>query len=378
MQKPKRKNLKIANIVLLFFLLSIGTVKNLNAQLCQHTPRCVFDSCHYGGNGLSKATAFQIWSKAHLEELADSVNNSTVPNPNNWSTGKYFALMNDITDSVRTVIGSEKTGSTQYSFQGNFNGNNFKVTVSINKPTDIAIGTFGYCTDGCVIENLNVDGIVMGYVHVGGVVGNLAGSNSIIKNCNNYASLKSIERTLGGIVGINNNGKILNCNNYGAIEHYSIYSNYVGGIVGHNHYGNNHISNCVNNESVHARGWEAGGIVGRNVGIVEFCVNIGTITSTSNITFSSNCGGIVGCFASWGVIYNNTNYGFVYGGYNIGGVIGKVDYINVISNAIVINNSNFGVVEGLGNVGCIVGLKGTSTNIIIENNHYDKQMCGAE
>ena len=58
----------------------------------------------------------------------------------------------------------------------------------------------------------------------------------------------------------------------------------------------------------------------------------------------------------------------------VGGIIGVVGL-----NVIVANNFNSGVVEGDSNVGCIIGdFQFNSTNNIIENNHYDKQMCGED
>ena len=125
----KRKHLKISNtdskILLLFFLLSLGTVKNLNAQWCPHTPKCPFDSCYYGGDGLSEATAFQIWTLEHLMELSDSTGSvSTYPPPNgpNWTLGKHFRLMQDI-DNVTQSIGQ----SLAY-FYGHFYGGGHKIT----------------------------------------------------------------------------------------------------------------------------------------------------------------------------------------------------------------------------------------------------------
>jgi hypothetical protein len=38
---------------------------------------------------------YEIYTKAHFEELADSVNNGI-----NWSKNKYFIIMNNITDSI--------------------------------------------------------------------------------------------------------------------------------------------------------------------------------------------------------------------------------------------------------------------------------------
>jgi hypothetical protein len=56
------------------------------------------------GSG-TEADPYQIWNKADLEAIADSVFSSTLGiSYDNWSKGKNFILMADITDSVRYSI----------------------------------------------------------------------------------------------------------------------------------------------------------------------------------------------------------------------------------------------------------------------------------
>jgi hypothetical protein len=266
-------------------LLLVATVINLNAQPFS------------GGYGTA-IEPYQIKSKVDMEELADSVNNSTVPSPYNWSKGKYFALMNDIIDPVETVVGRRLALSLDplYSFQGNFNGNGFKITVSINRPTESYLGVFGYCTDSCVIENLNVDGIIIGFSAIGGIVGEISSSSLInssaamIKNCNNYAHIKGT-LWVGGIAGFSY-GKIINCNNHGTIEGHAI-----GGI--------------------------AGGIRGSSA-LASGCINYGFVKG------DINTGGIAG--ASGGSIINCSNFGVVIGNDEVGCIVGKND-----SNGQIIN-----------------------------------------
>ncbi|MDR0927060.1 MAG: hypothetical protein LBO69_04760, partial [Ignavibacteria bacterium] len=57
-------------------------------------------SAQFSGGSGTQADPYQITSKADMEELADSCFNRSW-----WSQGKYFSLMNNITDSVRTTIG---------------------------------------------------------------------------------------------------------------------------------------------------------------------------------------------------------------------------------------------------------------------------------
>ena len=85
----------------------------------------------FGGGSGTQNSPYEIYNLQHLEALADSVKNG-----NNWSRNKYFKVMNDITDSVRTVIGITGKNYLENSkpFRGNFDGNNktrFKILLDI-------------------------------------------------------------------------------------------------------------------------------------------------------------------------------------------------------------------------------------------------------
>ena len=389
---------KFFKLIFIFTLLALSNI-SLFSQ-CPHTPKCPLDSCYYGVDG-SASSPFQIWTKAHLEELADSVNNAQQYAPAaNWSTDKYFALMQDITDSVRTVIGwhnniaSPNPNDPPYggpSFQGNFDGNGHKITASIYKSplvdiyTSMNVGVFGYVSGNSVIKNLSVDGVVAGYAGVGGIVGSLNGA--MIMNCNNYASLQAIFYTywqdyggvIGGIAGGNSgSGVIISCNNYANIENPDV--NFIGGVVGNN---SGDIFNCVNTGDIKGMHY-VGGVIGSMgsqnslyVSIVNFCVNIGNVVSNStHLVFNFGGGGIAGSISN-ATISNSINYGFIYSNSRgVGGVLGWCYKSPIAPNYIystVSNNSNFGVVVGNSNVGCIAG---EASGAILINNHYDKQMCG--
>ena len=304
----------------------------------------------------TQADPWQITSRQCLEALADSVNNSTVPSPNNWSTGKHFMLMNDIIDTVRTVIGISTSGGI--SFQGHFDGQNFEIVLGINSINN-KVGLFGAAW-GADISNLITKGYVVGAGIVGGVVGE---ANCIIINVTNNCFVTGTTR-VGGIVGYG--GAIIsNSTNNGKI--FATVSQ-AGGIFGSIGAGGTEITNCVNNGNVISI-TNAGGISGIGLGTVENCIN------TAEISADSLVGGISGHSAAYNTILNNINYGFVKGNSSVGGISGRIS--SSFSSSIISNNSNFGVVVGEENTGCIVGFKGTG-NIIIENNHYDKQMCGEE
>jgi len=411
---------------MIIILLSIGTVKNLNAQFS-------------GGFG-TEIEPYLIQNIGDLQELHDSIMSSPVfPANNNWSKGKYFILMNDITDSLRepigfgTISGPVHMRTQLYPFQGNFDGNNYKITLAINNHMANGIqpecGLFSMISnakisnltvDGYIIYNTNPNfariGSIVGWardtfeilnctsyvninaVHiVGGIVAFCYYSTGKIENCVNYGNL-STSSSVGGIAlslaSVSGVHEILNCKNFGKLIGAS-----VGGIVNSSE-GSHIISNCENHGELLSTG-VAGGIAASAMGAkILNCGNYNNVTgniaggiagnvfratSVSDCINLSNIGGISGVGGIIGMISfdnssiqpsvtDNTNYGFVKGDSNVGGIMGG---INNISGATVTNNFNSGVVVGTSNVGCIVGSKGTGTNNI-SNNHYDKQMCGEE
>ena len=104
-----------------------------------------------GGNG-TEADPYQISTKAHLELLADSVNNGS-----SWSKDKYFIVMNNITDSVRTIIGDY---TYPYLFQGIFDGQGYSIALAINDNIFFSVALFG-CVYNATIKNVIVNGYVI-------------------------------------------------------------------------------------------------------------------------------------------------------------------------------------------------------------------------
>jgi hypothetical protein len=274
-----------------------------------------------GGDGLTAATAYQIYNKAHLEELSDSVISSPSNNSAtgyNWSRDKYFKVMNDITGPVTKMIGLP---SSYRSFQGHFDGQDHTITVNINEL--FWVGLFPVIYVGS-IKNVAITGSInaIQYSLVGGIVGNIitgdiASGNVKISNCVNSVNINSLLiATSGGIVG-------------------GI------GVNSSNPTGNSEliIENCINIGSV--KGLDAGGILG-------------------------NCDVIIKGVC---IVNNCENYGLIVGdSWGAGGIAGNINNKVTISNCF-----NGGVVEGGGSVGCIVGFNEGGTII---NCHYDMQMCG--
>jgi hypothetical protein len=266
-------------------------------------------------------------------------------------------LINDISDSVIFRIGASNT----FSFQGVFNGNNKTITLAIDMFSSENVGLFGYCSNA-TIQNLIVDGYVIGYRYVGGIVGWCLGGSSVT-NCINNASIEG-NNYAGGIVGLSIMGGttvvVTNCINNGNIE--GIWR--IGGIVGCSY---STISSCINTGNITAIAQYAGGISSHshNGSRIEYCLNIGTVRGGNNV------GGILAASNEdnngIATLVGNINSGFIFGGSEVGGITGYNDETLFISNCI-----NTGVVIGSSNVGSILG-RNTGT-LTINNCHYDKQM----
>ena len=340
--------IKKTKILMIIILLSVGTVKNLNAV-------------SFSGSG-TEQDPYLLSTEAHLSELADSVNRF----PMKWNSEKYFEVMNDITDTVRTII-----GSYERKFQGNFCGNNkiINLALTINS---VYVGLFGYIDTIGVVKNVEVNGYIynehFSYSTFPRKAGIASTNEGKISNCINRCPISIYSNSMtgdyaGGITAINW-GIVDNCLNSGNIE---VFYHDVGGIAAWNY---ETISNSTNTGSVTAKVYGAGGIAGFTWpgGAIFNCVNTGAVTALMHASGITYCVG--------GTVSNCSNYGFIKGNSYIGGIS------SVAQIAIIINNFNNGVVEGNEYVGCIVGSAETTPwspiPSIIENNHYDKQMCGEE
>ena len=232
-----------------------------------------------GGDGLSEATAYQISTVKHLEELSDSVNIDSYPN---WSYGKYFKVMNDITDGLTRPIGYAYGYVNHQLFQGYFDGQGYRISLAIDSNMIfLNAGLFAGLMSGTVIKNVVVDGYVKAAHLAGGIAGGFAMPDpAIITNCINMANITS--NIAGGIVGgviiaATMNVTIENCINVGTIQGSSI----AGGIVGFTILST--ITNCINNGFI--RGNLAGGIAGGIGGntTISKCFNSGVVSGNSSV-----------------------------------------------------------------------------------------------
>ena len=198
---------------------------------------------------------YEIRSREDMEWLADCASKGV-------TKGKKYKLMNDITDSVRTIIGTEAKP-----FEGQFRGGGHCVTVAINMPNEENVGVFGVVSSGekeCVLD-LSVRGYVNGGTNAGAVCGYLK-SKSAIVGCCNAATVRGANA--GGIVGrvSDNNTEIKFCVNIGEISG----TEKAGGIACWQGY----IVSCLSSGYVHSGNF-AYGIAGG--GDARWCVSAGHV-----------------------------------------------------------------------------------------------------
>ncbi len=307
----------------------------------------------------SEAEPYMIETADQLKAL------STFVNSGNDTTGMYFKLANDINlhgsdDNPWTPIGG------RYDFNGSFDGDNHTISELYIKEEQMYSGLFGSTESDSVIKNLTVSGSITSpdQTYIGGVVGYSAG---YILNCFNACDI-SCGSTIGGIVGYCSDGQIINCVNMGEI---TAGDGTVGGIVGKiGTSASAKISGCINKGTVNSTGIQSGGIVGYfGSGDIENCTNSGSVIGQNTVggiagantsgtiskcknygSISGNnvVGGISGC---WGSPTHCYNEGTISGDNLVGGIIGQGQQ-EIISNCY-----NAGSIEALGSgIGGIAGV----------------------
>ena len=109
----------------------------------------------------------------------------------------------------------------------------------------------------------------------------------VIRNCKNYADIKT-DGMAGGIVTSASAGVyIVGCENHGDITSYGDGANYLGGIIGAHTGSSNYggmIYGCINygdvTETINQRTEHVAGIAGTSNTTIEYCANAGNITGT--------------------------------------------------------------------------------------------------
>ena len=170
----------------------------------------------------------KISDEAGLEAFRDAVNNGTS------YAGYTVSLERNITltELNWTPIG-DFSGSKP--FMGTFNGKGHTIS-NLSITSGDYVGLFGYVSGGGTIKNLNVSGQISASGNAGGIVAYLNESKSTVSCCHSDVKISGTGETssaVGGIVGMNANGRVDNCYNTAQIT--AKYN--VGGIIGYSSLG---------------------------------------------------------------------------------------------------------------------------------------------
>lgn len=268
-----------------------------------------------------------------------------------WSQNKKVYLTADIDLAGESFVSIP-------TFGGYFDGQGHTVSgFFVHKPVSY-VGLFNYTQETAVIANLRVEGTVKPsgkQMVVGGIVGDNSG---ILLNCV-FDGVVDANDYVGGITGYNEiSGVLMDSEAKGTITG----AHYTGGIAGEN-VGN--IVGCLNRAEINISSEDkakslddinleqyttgilnsldrnedekgdklsttdntvdTGGIAGLSTGIIQNCVNEGTI-GYEHVGY--NTGGIVG--RQSGYVYACANKGKIYGRKDMGGIVGQAEpYIAV-------------------------------------------------
>lgn len=256
-----------------------------------------------------------------------------------WSHGKTVNLTCDIDFSKNNFLPIP-------TFGGTFNGNGHTISGIKFDNKGSYQGVFRYVQKGGTVSELNVKGT---FAPNGskGYVGAVAGENSgTLEKCMFDGSIKG-EDVIGGIAGINTDyGKIISCVVSGNIAG----ENFTGGIAGRN---NGFIKDCTNNASVNTiyeeKKRETGDIDTDIGSIIENYKTKEEENEEDTVLGYSDTGGIVGY--TTGIVQgciNNGSVGYSHIGYNVGGIAGK-------QSGYMLGCQNYGLIQGRKDVGGIVG-----------------------
>ncbi len=343
----------------------------------------------------TEKVTIKISTEAELRNIANNLNGD-------------YVLVNDI------QLTEEWTplGNFEHTFNGSFDGGNFKISNVKISSGDAYVGFFGVVGSGAEIANLTIEideDDVIGASSTNSHTGGLAGGNfGKITNCfvngdvtgqgavgglvgkNNGVIANSA--TSGSVNGIQNVGGLIGKNELSVRRSYSsasvIGTTNVGGMIGLN--SGNAISSYATG-NITARESRSGGFVGNNTGTISGC------SASCNISGTSYTGGFVG--QSTGVIRNssssavvsgkdyvggfagsNYNYGSMYNCYTTGTVYATYRFIGGFmgensSNALVENcySAVSSITGSTNNRGGFSGYNGSSK---VTNSYFDSTLIG--
>lgn len=258
----------------------------------------------YGFCACGASTVLEISSANQLVAL--------MQDSNAWASNYKLTANINLSGKTQNPIGNATTP-----FTGTFDGNGYTIS-NLNVSGETNIGLFGVAQNA-EIRNLTVSGkaTATGY-YAGGIVAyaglrNGTANTFIIENCVSKVTVKGA-RYVGGVVGYfvgsdtATNGKtdsvLRNCANTGKVTATSTTeASEVGGIAGII-WNVGEVSNCYSVGNVVASGANAGGVVGRTTGNVNFYNNFANAKVTGTADAYAFCGNSGATGETYACYYN--------------------------------------------------------------------------
>ena len=226
---------------------------------------------------------------------------------------------------------------------------------------------FSYCSN---------EGSISGANYTGGIFGGFGAYSSgetVFSYCSNSGEIKDTTNFAAGIAGyLMGNSTMKACNNTGKVT-----GKVAGGFIGQAMDTDITISNCINSGGVYSNNTKEyiGGIIGwlRGSGVIEYCVNTGTIGVVDGVNGCQGAGGIAGQISNGtSFVRNCYNTGAINAGWNFAaGLVGVITSGTSVNNsytsADVVGKAKDGATLLVGQIGVLHN----TTSVTVSNNHYN-------
>ncbi len=231
---------------------------------------------------------------------------------------------------------------------GTFDGNNRTIS-NLTIEGGGLLGLFGQLVGGAEVADLGVvDANIIGsHEHVGGLVG--LNRQGRVTRCHSSGAIKGT-RHVGGLAGYNWWGDATDCNTAVTVSG----TEEIGGLLGYN---TGMVIGCQSDGAVSGEE-SVGGLIGLNVGSLDRCYNTATVDANEDV------GGLIG--TTWeGGIAHCYNTGAVSGLYRVGGLVGSSgrgwSALSYWQPSTVIHCDSTGPVSGHTDVGGLMGANSGDT-----------------
>lgn len=296
-----------------------------------------------GGSG-TESDPYQVSTIDQLQEIQNH-------------TDKHFIQLNDI-DASETLnwndgAGFIPIGDDVVHFTGSYDGSNFIIDGLFINTTESYVGLFGYA-ENSTLKNIQ---ILNANIAAGNRAGILSGRSyyTSIDNVHTHGKLTSTASSgvnFGGVTGETYESKIHRASS--DVDLISARS--VGGLVGTNN--NSTIDSSRSLGSINGSVSAIGGLVGDNIGFIHNSTSKASVNATS----ADHVGGLVGNNRGSAIIMNASALGDVFGTSEVGGLVG----VNQ-DNAQVESSFSTGKVTGDIDVGGAIGLNGST----VKSSYFD-------